>query len=625
MTESEAPVSELTALAERLVEETCELVVARAAIARRPDNVLGLLLRDLTKEEIAVLEHNGCRAEGWQQIRVAQDFDPFRVQRCFFAGPCVLGRFAGTREIQPGLSLPCGIYDSTLSHCQIGNDCLIEKVRFCSNSLIDHGAVLFDIGSFICTGDCAFGCDQRLTLAIETGGREVPLWANMTIPAAYAILRDRHDRAGLDAIDAAHARYIETIRSPLAWVRRGARVLHIDRVANVYIGPGAQVDDALELRNLAVLSKRDEVTRITSGALVCDSLLQWGVAISGNAIVRQAALLEHSGADLHACVEDSVIGPNTHIGKGEVTASLVGPFVGFHHQSMLIAACWPQGKGNIAYGAMVGSNHTGRAPDQEMWAGEGIFFGLGCSIRYPTNFVDAPYTVISAGVNTLPQCMCFPFSLLTTPSEPAADQPRAFNELMPGWALSEGAYGLVRSELKFKKRDHSRRHEIPYQVLRPEIMRLVEEALARLETIRIVKEIYNEQDIPGIGKNFLRESARQAGIAAYSLALERYALRVLLADAEGHEQLPGSVEVARQLMQRFLPEADLRAQMQRLHDIEHRMAEVVQRSKARDLERGQRIIPGYEHAHDDGPDDPVVADAWRRVQSTRERIDALLA
>lgn len=37
----------------------------------------------------------------------------------------------------------------------------------------------------------------------------------------------------------------------------------------------------------------------------------------------------------------------------------------------------PPHTGNVAYGAKVGSNHTGRAADQEAVLGEGVFFGLG--------------------------------------------------------------------------------------------------------------------------------------------------------------------------------------------------------------------------------------------------------
>ena len=107
-------------------------------------------------------------------------------------------------------------------------------------------------------------------------------------------------------------------------------------------------------------------------------------------------LCEHSHVDRHGKLFDSLLGPNSGVSEGEVsivvsclpqlmctlpmhqvTSCLVGPFVGFHHQALLIACFWPSGKGNIGYGANVGSNHTLKAPDQELWPGEGLFFGLG--------------------------------------------------------------------------------------------------------------------------------------------------------------------------------------------------------------------------------------------------------
>jgi len=615
--------ADLQAVADVILSGPSELRRARQALDKRPDNVLGLLLRALTKQEISILEHRGCRADDWTRLRVAEGFDPFRVRDSFFSGDCVLGSFAGEITVLPGLQLPCGIYNSSLNSCQVGNNCLIEKVRFAANTIIEHGAVVVDVGACTCSGAAAFGCDQQVGVAIETGGREVPVWAEMTVPEADLITRERHERQALAAITMAVQRYQAAITSPVSWIRRGARVRHVAAMLDVYVGRGASIDQAQMVRNCAVLSSDQETTCITTGAAVADCVLQWGVQVTGGAIVRKSVLLEHSGADSHGVIEESIIGPNTHIAKGEVTACLVGPFVGFHHQSMLIATLWPQGRGNVAYGAMVGSNHTGRAPDQELWAGEGLFFGLGCSIRFPSNFTESPYSVISAGVSTLPQRVCFPFSLITTPVEPV-QQPRAFNELLPGWALYEGAYGLVRSEQKFAKRDKSRRHQLDHHILRPAIMHLVLDALDRLEPIRQEKAVYTEDDIPGIGKNFLRESARKQAVEAYTQALERYALRILLGEAEGKAMLPGSVELARQLADRFLPGKDLAERLRVLYDIEQCNAELVQRSKARDLERGQRVIPGYEYAHEDGPEDPVVASAWERVATTRARIEAVL-
>ena len=608
------------------IGQQSELVDAARQVAKRRDNVLGLLLRAPTREEIAVMEDRGCRCDDWSQIQVAQDFDAFRVRRVNLKGACVLGRFAGAVELVPGFSQATGVYDCTLVNCQVGNDSLVENVRLAANLVIDREAVLFDIGSISGGGATTFGCGAELPIACETGGREVPMWAELTVDDAARIARDRTDIAGLQAVREAVAAYAKAVTSPVCWIRRKARVIHTERIRDAFIGVGALVDHAHELENVAVLSSLEEPTIVGNGAAVTASVIQWGVSVTGGGIVRRSALLEHSAVDAHATVEDSIIGPNTHIAKGEVTASLVGPFVGFHHQSLLIAAYWPEGKGNIAYGAMVGSNHTGRAPDQEIWPGEGTFFGLGCSIRLPTDFSEAPYTTVSFGVATLPQKVRFPFSLIAVPIEALADEdgvPRAYNEIVPAWTLRENAYGLVRNELKYGKRDKARRHRIDYKVLRPHIMRLVKDARDRLKNVATVKNAYLESDIPGLGRNFLRDSVRLEAITAYEQTLRRYALRILLNEAESGLTIPGSAEIGHELADELLPGLSLHDRMRKLIEIERENACLVARSKAKDDERGARIIPGYADAHAPAAEDPVVKSAWARVERTTERVRAL--
>ncbi|MDA3963230.1 MAG: DUF4954 family protein [Planctomycetota bacterium] len=602
-----------------------EVVAASAAVRKRPDNILGLLVRDLTHQEIALMEDRGCRADDWSLIQVAEDFDPFRVRRSHFKGRCVLGRFVAELEVVDGLSLPAGIYDCTLIDCQIGNDCLLENVRFAAHVVCEREAVLFDVGSITCSGQALFGCGQELPLAVETGGREVPVWAEIDVPAAADIARDRADRHGQAAILTAIDRYMDAVRSPVAWVRRGANVRHVERIFDAYIGPGAIINHALSLVDVTVLSSRDERTEVSGGATVEHAILQWGAKVSGNAVVRNSVLLEHSAVDEHGIVAESLIGPNTIIAKGEVTASLVGPFVGFHHQSLLIAALWPEGKGNVAYGAMVGSNHTGRAPDQEIWPGEGTFFGLGCSIKFPSDFTAAPYSVVSSGVATLAQRMRFPFSLISTPQEAIDDSvvPRAFNEIHPAWVLYSNAYGIERSEAKYAKRDRSRRHEIHYQILRPGIMRMVRDALHRLEAVTEQRELYLEQHVPGLGKNVLREQARLDAIEAYRRVLLRYSLRIFLGEIEGTITIAGSVEVAHELLDEVMPNTDQATRLRTLIEVERNNAEIVESSKRADDRRGERIIPGYADAHLLAEDDPVVARAWERVRSTERRVAAL--
>ena len=187
---------------------------------------------------------------------------------------------------------------------------------------------------------------------------------------------------------------------------------------------------------------------------------------------------------------------------------MVGPFVGFHHQALLIACFWPSGKGNIGYGANVGSNHTLKAPDQELWPGEGCFFGLGVCIKYPSNFVDAPYTVFATGITTLPQTLTMPFSLVNGPGEAVPSLSPAFNEISPGWVLSDALFSVLRNDDKFAKRNKATRNRISPDVFRPDTVDMLSVACERLEAAEgratLVDAsglpVFTDKEVPGIGK-----------------------------------------------------------------------------------------------------------------------------
>jgi len=185
------------------------------------------------------------------------------------------------------------------------------------------------------------------------------------------------------------------------------------------IGRGSRVCNVSSLEN----SHLGDFVCIESGALVKDSILENNCTVTDNAIVKS-----------------SFIGSFSHIGEAEVTSSLVGPLVQIHHHSLLISALWPEGRGNVGYGANVGSNHTGRMPDQEIMPGLGMFFGLGCSIKFPANFSEAPFTMIATGVVCEPMRLRYPFTLIKK------------DEIIPGWVYVKNIYGVLRSIYKWDKR-----------------------------------------------------------------------------------------------------------------------------------------------------------------------------
>src|SRR5262249_6641289 len=157
---------------------------------------------------------------------------------------------------------------------------------------------------------------------------------------------------------------------------------------------------ATAVSDSTILSSQAERAQILSGSCLTSSLVQWGSETATFAVIDRSVLTEHSQVRRHGQISKSILGPNTAVAGGEVTSSLAGPFVSLHHQALLIATVWPSGKGNVSAGARVGANHTSRAPDQECWPGEGMFFGLGVNVKFPADFRAAPYIVIAAGVTT---------------------------------------------------------------------------------------------------------------------------------------------------------------------------------------------------------------------------------
>ena len=303
--------------------------------------VLGDNVRKLNAKEIEKLIKNGNFCPDWNNIMVAGDFSPDRVFHCNFFGNCILGAFRENAvNADKNLSYPSGIYNSTLTDCEVGCNALVMNVGSISDYIIWDSAVLFNCQSII-GGESAFGCGVEIGIAIETGGREVLSYAELTIPVAEMVAGRRADQELQGAYKAFIEEYLKAVTCPKGIICKKARIRNTIKVVNAFVGESAIIDGATLVKEVTMLSNSGEVTEITDGACVTQSILQWGSEATSMAIVTKSILTEHSHAERHGKVTESILGPNSGIAEGECTASLCGPFVGFHHQALLIAAFWP--------------------------------------------------------------------------------------------------------------------------------------------------------------------------------------------------------------------------------------------------------------------------------------------
>jgi hypothetical protein len=625
----------------------------RATASLRGDGGLVLALgtdqlRPLTHEEVAQLERLGNEADDWARVRVTDGFDPCRVRGCRLHGDIALGHFVGRRTVAGGVELPTGVYDSTLVHVVIGHNALVRDVRLLAHYAVGPDALVCDCGEVSCDGVTAFGNEGSLTLGPQTGGRAVPAFAELNGATAAAAARLREpgrgpnlvgpdERDWLAAFAALADLYQQQATSPVGFIGRAAHVRSVPTLRNSFIGPHAVVDGATLVADSTLLSNAAQPPRVESGACLRRGLLQWGSTVQMLAVVDRAVLAEAACVENHAQVRDSFVGPNTSVGEAEILACFLGPFVSCHHAALLVAALWPAGRGNVAYGATVGADQRSRLPDHEGHLGEGIFFGPGASVQYPADFSAAPYTVVAGGLTLPPQRLAFPFALVTAPPSRPPDAGTEAHEVVPAWMLADNPCALERLQARQRVQNRARRSALTFEVLRPETIDLVRDACRRLEAVRERRDIYTEREVAGLGPNFLREANRQKALAAYRFHIELYALLGLkerVQEALGGEPVaPGAARAAaderwehqRTLLRDEFGVRDAVEALGQLHNMLERQACAIEHSRRRDDRRGAQVQAGYGYLHPSADWDDVVRRTWERARRLQQETEALLA
>ncbi|TDH67401.1 hypothetical protein CCR75_000409 [Bremia lactucae] len=280
-------------------------------------------------------------------------------------------------------------------------------------------------------------------------------------------------------------------------------------------------------------------------------------------------------------------------------------------------------------------------PDQEFYHGEGVFFGLGCNVKFPSNFVKAPYLVIATAVTTLPQLVTMPFALIRSPAHVILTLSPAINEIIPGWVLSKSVYSILRNENKYLSRNKSKRTHIETRIFRPEIIDYMKDARAELEAAAGMaihhlsngEAVYTDEQVRGLGKNYMVESSRQEGIHAYTFFIKLYALEAVLKLVESGrvsvDDFIGTTESCchelTTLAEEFEATTCIRTCLSYLILMKTEVAKKAAEGKARDDVRGQKIIPDYAFVHKPITDEAIILDANRSVDDIKERVAVLLA
>ena len=585
--------------------------------------------RPLTDDEIQTLEKNGNRSESWGKVMVETDFDANRIHRSSFMGEVFLPRFFGTLLLPGDVSFPTGIYDSLVHNCIVEN-ALVHKVAMLSNILVRSSAVLQNVGSIVSSGKISYMIGNAMHVGNEMGGRRVLVFPEVTMELVESQLFHKPEPEVAQAFEEQLRTYREETAFPLGVVGKGAVVSNTNIIRNSWIGAHARIEGAEKIRNSVVLSSLEEPSHVYDSVILENSNVQMGVTIHTGAEVQGSVLMSRTTVACKAIVKSSIIAPCCHIEEGEVNSSYMGPMTQMHHHSLLIAALWPEGCGNLGYGANVGSNHTGRMPDQEVMPAQGMFFGLGVNIKFPANFRESPFTLIATGLTTLPQRLKFPFSLIRPGDPQLVGIPPRLNEIVPGWNYAHNAYALDRNSYKYSLRGKGVIPSSFYSIFSADTVRYVYDAYQRLQ-VTTIRDIYTKEHIDGLGENFLRERVRQQALKTYMEYLERYVLEsiVTLVVNDPNLQTQPIKELRRMatndtnkdiLRIVALPET-FDELLKRHRQLEKEWFERVTHGLDKDNERGRAIFDDYDDAH---PIDKGFSD-WEknRVEEKLRRLGSI--
>ena len=639
-------------------------------------------LRPLSSEDVDILESNGCQCGKWSNVilmffsergtslidtNLVQAAIKSQIKNCTFSGKVVLGVALSSNATDVVSALAPGIqFNTSISNSIIEPGAKVYNNSIIANTFVGSSATILNCGHLTNT---KFNHLLTIDLGPEAGGgrpvKVVPESTLVDVCSSLSISRNPEDSPSWDAME---------ISSNIVL----GELLHNSSVSNVYCSGDAKIQSS-SVSNIIMLPQSS-----IKNSVVDSAFLQWKSAINNNSNVTSSMLMECSEIGPNSVVASTILGPDSHVSCGEVHCSVIGPNTNSHHQSLLISALWPTGRGNVGYGSNIGSNHTGRIPDQECTVGEGIFWGLGSVIKFPVDLSKSFYSVVAAGVQLPPQSVAMPFSLIMAGSK------HGMNEIVPGWLLQSSPYTILRSEEKFKNRRKAKRHDFycGWKIIRPTTV----DACVKVRNMLLSakgwnmaggessdsKAIFTEKDIIQLGKNYMTTRGLNVGVIAYTNLVQRYALRGLYDmfnggasmvaieqvyfsatkahtirarddskanaitwpplpwEEESHNSVSKLLDHKLQVLSNELSSiagadpskmsfADICIKcMKKLIEVEDNHAKQVLKSKKRDDLRGEQTIPGYKDSHVQAENDPVVLLAQKRAKEVVSKCNGFI-
>jgi len=298
-----------------------------------------MAFRQLTPVEILALREQGCSAKNWQDVVVADGFDTQFVRNAHFSGKVRLGAFNREIALPGGLSVHSGIYNATLHNCEVGNDAHLYNIHnYIANYRIGDNTCIENVNAVLVDGRTTFGNGVRVPVMNEGGGREIPIFNELSASLAYILTLYRHRPKMIHALEQQIDAYAEAQADEMGYIGSNVRILNCGSIKNVRIGDYAELIGVSRLKNGTVNSNKTAPVRLGSGVKCSDFIIASGVEIGDSTLVEKCFVGQGCIFDKHYSAGESLFFSNCQGMHGEACAIFAGPYTVTHHKSTLLIA-----------------------------------------------------------------------------------------------------------------------------------------------------------------------------------------------------------------------------------------------------------------------------------------------
>ncbi|MDD6209017.1 MAG: DUF4954 family protein [Bacteroidales bacterium] len=468
--------------------------------------------RALSFEEIAQLEAHQCMADDWSNILVAREFKPDYIFHTRFSGNIRMGVFEKEFILPGGLKKHSGLRHVTLHNCTLGDNILIENVQnYIANYKIGSDSCILNANVIYVEGESTFGNGVEVAVLNETGGREVPIYNELSASLAYIIALYRHRTEVIVRIKEMITAYTRKITSISGTIGKGVRIINAATIRNVNIGDYATVENVSKLGNGSINSTADDPVYVGDSVIAEDFILSSGAVLSDAAkiircFVGQACHISHNYS-----AHDSLIFANCGFENGEACAIFAGPFtVSMHKSSLLIAGMFSFS--NAGSGSNQSNHMYKLGPIHQGIVERGSKTTSDSYILWPAKI--GAFSLVMGRHYRHTDSSEIPFSYLIENSDETY--------LVPGANLK--SVGTIRDAQKWPKRDKRKDPRkldcINYNLLSPYTVGKMVKAIGILKNLQ---EISGEtSEIYYFRSARIKNSSLKTGLKLYEMALDKF-------------------------------------------------------------------------------------------------------